>query len=342
MEASVRARQAVPGDVVNRATAQLPDNQRSAIRRFHAHYIENGMSLEEAAKLIRVATPTLSLVFNGRYNAKLDNITAEIESFFNFQEKRSLSRKLDFVPTRLTEQIWQLCEQSVEFNKIGFLFGDMQIGKTAALQAYQRAHNHGSTVYVEVPTGGCLLDFLVALASKLRISPHQRICVLRQRIIGAFDDRMLLIVDEIHRTVDEQSTKFGIRTIEFLRELYNTTNCGMVLCGTNVFRDEMEAGELEKVLRQLKRRRFAAIALPNAPTREDLNTFAAAYSLPPSSGDARKLESRMVEQEALGMWLTLLRMAAKLAARRKVALEWSHVLSAYAGLVALEGTAPRQ
>lgn len=43
--------------------------------------------------------------------------------------------------------------------------------------------------------------------------------------------------------------------------------------------------------------------------------------------------------EALGMWLTLLRMAGKIAAQRKAKLEWAHVLSAHAGLVQLESGA---
>ena len=58
--------------------------------------------------------------------------------------------------------------------------------------------------------------------------------------------------------------------------------------------------------------------------------------MPPSEGQARLLEKAMVENEALGMWLTLLRMASKIASQRKVKLQWAHVLSAHAGLKALE------
>lgn len=330
------ARQRIPGDIVNKATQDLPDNQRSALRRFHAYYIENGLSIEEAAKLIDVSGSTLSLVFHGRYGARLDNVVSAINSFFNLLDKRSQSRKLNFIETALTRRIWQICESALEFQKVAFLFGDQQIGKTEALKAYQATHNHGSTIYVEVPTGGNLLDFLIALAEKLRISPCQRVALLRRHIINAFDDRMLLIVDELHRTVDDQAKSMSVRTVEFIRELFNSRQCGVVLCATNVFRDEMEKGSLEKILRQLKRRRLCSLQLPSVPTREDLNTFAAAYGLAPSAGEARKLEVQMIEQEALGMWLTLLRMASKLATQKKAKMDWAHVLSAYQGLQALE------
>ena len=324
IQAMQDARQRVPGDIVNRATADLPDNQRSAIRRFHAYYIEHDLSIAEAAKLIRVAGSTLSLILNGHYPAKVDNVVAEIEGFFELSDRRSQSKKLNFIHTKLTQRIWGVCDAALEFNKIAFIWGDGQIGKTEALRAYQAAHNHGSTLYLEVPTGGTLQDFLISMAEKLRI-------------INSFDDRMVLIVDELHRTVDRQAGRPSIRTIEFIRELYNERQPGIVLCGTNVFRDEMDSGDLERILRQLKRRRLCALQLPNVPSREDLNTFAAAYGLAASAGDARKLEADMVEHEALGMWLTLLRMAAKLAATRKQKLEWAHVISANAGLQALEG-----
>ena len=68
-----------------------------------------------------------------------------------------------------------------------------------------------------------------------------------------------------------------------------------------------------------------------------MNTFANAHGLPASEGDARKLESMMVDDEALGMWLTLLRMSAKVAATRREKLTWSHVIAAHAGLKQLEG-----
>jgi hypothetical protein len=330
------ARQRIPGDIVNKATQDLPDNQRSSLRRFHAYYVEHDLSIQEAAKLIEVSSSTISLVFHGRYGAKLDNIVAAINSFFDLLDKRSQSRKLNFIPTKLTKLIWATCDTALEFQKVGFLFSDSQIGKSEALKAYQATHNHGSTIYVEVPTGGCLSDFLVSLAEKLRISPCQRIPLLRRHIINAFDSRMLLIVDEAHRTVDDSASSKAIRTIEFIREIFNASQCAVVICATNAFRDAMEKGSLEKILRQLKRRRVLSPQLGPVPSRDDLNTFAAAYGLPPSSGEARKLETEMVENEALGMWLTLLRMGCKIAAQKKARMDWAHVLSAHKGQQALE------
>lgn len=336
--AMTASRQIIPGDVVNKATADLPNAQRSAIRRWHTYYVENAMTLKEAGTLIGVSDATASLIFRGKYEAKLDGVVSEIERFFELHDKRSQGRKLQFIPTTLTKKIWDVCDLAVEFQRIAFIFGDQQIGKSEALVAYKEAHNHGNTIYLEVPTGGALTHFITKLAEIFKISSQTRKADLRRRIIESFDDRMLLIVDEAHRCIpDGGKSHLPIQTVEFIREIFNERKCGVVLCATNVFRDAMEKGSVEKILRQTKRRRLCALQLPNSPTQEDLNTFAGAYGLPPSKGQARELEAKMIDAEALGMWLMLLRMASKLAAKRKQTMDWSHVLSAHDGLMKLEG-----
>ncbi|HEV2691423.1 MAG TPA: AAA family ATPase [Verrucomicrobiae bacterium] len=328
----------IPGDQVNKATEDLPDNQRSAIRRWHAHYFEHDLSLAEAGKLIGYSDAVAGLVMRGKYDGDLTNIVTKLEKFFELEERRSQGRRLEFIPTSLTREIWQVCDAAREFQKIAFIFGDQQIGKTEALKAYQIQHNHGSTIYVRNPAGGMELNFLMELARKLRISENLTVMKLRQRIISAFDDRMLLIVDEGHQSIPESGQTLNrIKTIEFIREIFDQTACGVVICATNVFRDAMEVGVVEKILRQTKRRRLCAKQLPNIPPQADLNTFAAAHGLPPATGAAAALEKRMVEDEALGMWLTLLRMGAKVATQRKQEMSWAHVIAADAGLKKMEG-----
>lgn len=339
IQSALHASLRVPGDTVNKATSDLPDNQRSAIRRLHQYYVENDLSLEEAARLIRLTSgSTLSQIFSGKYPAKLDSVVSEIEHFFEVHDSRSRGRKVEFIHTTLSDRIWSICTLAVEFQKIAMIIGDTQIGKTEALLAYQQEHNHGNTIYTDVPTGGALSHFIAKLAERLRISRNQKKADLRRRIIDAFDDRMLLIVDEIHRaTPAHRSSVSTVETIEFIRELYDERKCGVVLCGTRVFSDAVEKDTYGKILRQTKRRRLCTLQLPARPSREDLNTFAAAYHLKPSEGDARKLENEIIDNEALGMWLTLLRMAAKIAAQKKQKLDWPHVITAHQGLQTLEG-----
>ena len=327
----------IPGDIVNKATANLPDNQRSAIRRLHAHYAINDLSLAETGELIGRSAATIGLIFRGKYEAKLDDVVGAITRFFDLEDRRTHARKLQFISTRLTERIWQICDSALELQRVAFLFGESQIGKTEALHAYAESHNHGSTIYVSVPTGGFLSHFIARLADALRISSRMKQGELRQRIIQAFDSRMLLIVDEAHQCISQTNSIARLQTIEFIREIFDQRHCGLVICATKVFKEAMERGTVEKLLRQVKRRRLCAAVLPDRPTQEDLNTFAAAYGLPPSTGKAREIEAEIVNDEALGMWLSILRNAAKLSSQKKQKIEWAHVLTARLALRHLEG-----
>lgn len=341
-EALQRARDTrfgVAGDVVNRATADLPDDQRSEIRWLHAHATEKNLNLAEVAEKIRYDESTISRVFHGKYEGKLANVAKEIRDYRLIHEERSKSKKIAFVTTELAEKIWKLCGMAVEYQRISFIFGDTQIGKSEALLKFRDDHNHGSTIYVSMPTGGALGNFLAALARALRIPVELKDKELIRRILLAFDDRMLLIVDEAHQCFLGRYPKAGARTIEFIRELFDARKCGVVICGTNVFREEMETGVSAGVLKQTKRRRLMAMQLPGTPSAKDLNAFAAAFHLPPARGEALVLQTEVIREEALGFWITLLRMAAKLAAGERKPLNWQHVIEAHAGLKELEGGA---
>jgi hypothetical protein len=330
----------IPGDVVNRATQNLTDHERSAIRRLHRHYVENDLNIREIAGLIRVSETTVSQIFNGKYNAKLDGVVKEIESFFRLVDSRAQGRKLPFTETDLTRQIFNVCDKAREFQKVAFIFSDAQIGKSSALEEYQRRNNHGSTLYTYIPAGGSFASFLLTFCKPLGIAVNTGHAIMRHRIKESFDDRMLLIVDEAHQALPEVNGSRrvgGLLCIEFIRELFNDKKCGIVLCATNAFRDEMRNGDLKKLLAQTRRRRLCALQLPNTPEQDDLDKFAAAYGLAPSAGADRALEKRIIADEALGMWLTLLRMAAKISAEYNQTMTWKHVHLADAAQKSLEG-----
>lgn len=329
----------IPGDVVFKATTDLDDHARNAIRGMHGYAAMADMSIGELAVQLKLSPATISLVFRGKYDAKLDNVVKVFADFLKLHSERQQSRRLPFIKTGLSNQIWNVCDRAREFQRWAFLFSSSQIGKSEALMEYQRLNNHGSTIYVEMPTGGSLMYFLAKLCAKLDIGETIKMADQRRRIIDAFDDRMLLIVDEAHRAIPDLGIvpKSAVNTIDFIKEISNEKKCGVVICATDVFRNAMEDGAVKLVLKQIRRRRLCSMQLPTEPSREDLNTFAAAYGLAPATGHAREIEQRMIEAEALGMWLLLLRMAAKLAANRKdKRMTWNHVIESDAGLKAME------
>lgn len=328
----------IPGDTVNRATADLVDNERSAIRWLHSHALDQGWTMAEAAVKINKAENTLYQIFTGRHQAGKKTVVEEIERLRKLVAARAGLNSLKFVETALSKRIFQVCDACLNHQRIAFIFGDSQIGKTTALEEYQRTHNHGSTILVRMPAAGKMGDFLRALAAQLRISHRHTTQELKIRIKAAFDDRMVLIVDEAHQGMRYRSGRaYSTEPYEFLREIHDERKCGLVISATNVFREELETGRQAGVLEQLSRRRLVALQLPNTPTTADLNTFAAAYGLEPATGEAADLQKHTIKDQALGVWLMLLRMTAGRTHRDNKPMTWAEVIRSHDMLRKLEG-----
>lgn len=315
------------------ATSELPDRQREAVRWLHSYALENRLNLKSLAEKLRCSDSSLSQLFSGKYPASLDNFVQEIESFRKLVGQRSAVTKVSFIKTELSDRIFQCCEAALIYQRIMFIFGASQIGKTRALEQY--AERSQDVVYVRMPEGGILGDFLYELAQALKISTEHNTAQLKRRIKAAFDDRMVLIVDELHQVFMTKGGSSRLRSIEFIRELYDRCRCGVVLSGTNIFRDEIQHGRHKQILEQLDLRGLASLQLPDRPSAEDLNAFATAYGLLPASGQAAALQDKIIKEHRLSRWLTVLQAASRLAQKKKETMDWQHVLTAHAGLESL-------
>ena len=334
----------IPAYKVFEKTAELPEEQRLAIRWLHAHYYDSGKGLQEIGALIGYDGGNVSKVFGGKYEGDLAAFTKSIERYRRLTEERGLLNRAPYIETDLYRDIEECCQAALTYQKMILLYGESQVGKTAALKHYAEKHNHGETIFVEMPVGGSLSHFLAVLSAKLRMSNQTRGDVQAVNIMRCLGPRNLLIVDECSRAM--QSKSYGgntLKTMDFLRALMDNTGCGLVLCGTNVFRDQMADRALAKFLNQFNRRCLIRRQLPDEPTNTDLNAFASHYGLAPASGDALLLQAAIVSEHGLGVWLTVLTAAARKAHKdgtkpgaNSARMTWEHVVKANAFLRRME------
>lgn len=324
-----REKNRIPAYKVAERTEQLPDEQRKAIRRLHAYYYDSGKSLADVGDQIGYDGGNVSKIFSGTYTGNLDAVAHAINRFFKLSDERAAVKKAPYIETALYQEIEEVCQAALVYQKLAFIYGESQVGKTAGLLHYTAEHNHGETTYVEMPVGGSMTHFLAALADKLRLSKQQRDGVLQLNIMRCLGPTNLLIIDEVVRAL--QARTYGgttLRTMDFIRAIHDNTGCGIVLCGTNVFRDQMADKALAKFLNQFNRRTIIRRQLPDVPSRADLNAFARHYQLEAATGDAYELQKLIVRTQGLGVWLTTLRAAANKASKEKRALTWEHVIRA--------------
>ncbi len=293
-------------------------------------------------------------IFGGgriRRGENLEPMLVAIRSLQQIEDARSEMASSGFIQTRLFDVIEKRCMRALHRQKIMFIFGDSQIGKTENLLEVQRRHNHGQTIYVETPSTGSLSHFLMELAGALNIPKTITITRLVDEIIATFDKNMLLIVDEAHRTVLGRKSANGSAVMNFLRELWNKTKCGIVISMTNEGRDELLQGTHKKCYQQIWRRRISPLQLPKVTPADDLALFAAAYGLPEAtetpvtvtvtaiddSGRERQikhtdsplnLQTQMNQTEGLGVWISILQDASDMALEQKRKITWGAVIKA--------------
>jgi len=326
----------IPQYKVMKSTETLDADSARAVLWLHAYYYDNALGLAAVGAAIGYDGSTVSRVFHGNYAGDMGAIVKAILRFRTLQEERASVKRAPFVTTALYREIEECCQAALTYQKIVLIFGESQMGKTTCLRHYAETHNHGETVMVEMPVGGSLSHFMEVLAPKLRMN-RQREGALAVNLLRSLGPNNLLIVDEVSRAM--QARSYGgkaLKTLDFIRALHDSTGCGVVLCGTNVFRDQMQDRSVEKFLNQLNRRCVLRRQLPDQPSRADLNAFAKHYGLDPAFDEARKLQTQVIAEHGLGVWLTTLTSASRKASKEGKPMTWQHVLKAHAFFRSME------
>lgn len=348
----------IPADQIMDAVKDLPDEQAIPLKWLGKYCHDKNLGKTQMSTLLKKPNggyygyDSIYATLTGGRMRRGENILPlidAIETLRSVEMQRAELVTSGYIHTRLSCEIWKRCDKCRLRQRIGFIFGDSQIGKTESLKEYQRRNNHGQTIYVEMPEGGSLGAFLKELAVEFGIPPETNASQLSRRLIKSFDHTMLLIVDEAHNSL---KTRRGLAAMAFLRRLWNKARCGIVISVTNEGRDLLLNGPHSKELQQLWRRRIQPLQLPSVPPADDLNLFAAAYGLEPAenkkimikigvetkSGRNRtkshthsplKLQTDIVATEGLGVWISLLQDASDIAQDLGKEITWGAVIKAH-------------
>lgn len=334
-------RMTISGDAVKialdrlHANNEIDDEGRDLVMWFYGFGRESHWRLKDYADALATSNTTVHRLFNGNYGASYDGIIAAIVRFKILADERSKRKQIGFIETSAWAKISRVCNAALFDNMPAFIYGDSQLGKTACLKEFTRRNNHGTTRYIRMPSSPTFPYFLKVVAEACYIPPRQAHDVLRRRIMDSLDDRNLLIIDEVHQAMCTGTEPNARKVVEFLREVYDRTGCGIVLCGTKVFRDEFERGRQSLVFEQFRRRGMLELVLPETPSRSDINKIAAAFDLPPPTGPTQALIKSMLESSGLGKYIKFLQYANGVSVARKEPLSWEHFSDAYAGVKAL-------
>lgn len=309
---------------------EITQTQSDLVWWYFAYAKTNKFDLNFASsELSFSANSTMWRVFTCTYGAKLDGVCAKITRYKKLVEERGTLTRIKFVDTSISKRISRACDAALVSQTIVLIYGDSQIGKTEALLRYASLHNHGQTKYVRMPACGGVQLVAKEIARACFVSANTSFEKLRSMILDAIDDKTLLIVDEVHQAFLSYQTTSQVKVLEFLREIYDRTQCGMVLCGTNVLRTEIQEGKHARLLEQLRRRCTHPIQLPSKPPRPDLDRFAAAFGLSKPDGEVYEIIKDMIHRSGVGMYVKYLQSASRIAKKEGKKIHWKHFVTAH-------------
>jgi DNA transposition AAA+ family ATPase len=278
------------GDVVEQGIRRNKEEYHDDLRWwFRYAHVEKKMSQAEGARTLGVDGGTYSKVFRGAYvgtNNILLPPPAKMLSRIRVtrQQERDNAAELNKgrVMTPTVDEIWQVCRKAWRDRQIAIIFGESHIGKTEALTWFRDENNHGATLYVDLQGVGGVQDVYRAFARALKLSPETPIAKLMPRVYAAIDRTNLVIIDEFHHITYAYQKGASNKMVNAVKSIKDRTGCAMVICATNVARDEFTEGmgKEAKLLKQLWRRGVIKDQLPDALPVGDVRAFAKAYGLP--------------------------------------------------------------
>lgn len=325
----------VGGDQLIQVTAELPENQKEAIRWLYSIAQSQRWSLSRLARETQIDSSTLYRVFTGKYEAKLNKITERIEQYRDRFEDRAQRTRESFVEISTSKKIWEACDWARQSKTMVFVYGNTQFGKTTAALEYMARHNHGSTKYVRLPASAGVQLMMKEFARSCWVSPNSCFENLREYVLNAIDSSHLILVDELHQVFLSYQRGSAIKCLEVIREIHDRRGCGMVLFGTNKLKKELMMGEHVDLLGQFKERGVLEVQLPSTVPRKDLGKIAASFGLAEPSSDAAEIIERITKDHGLKRYVLFLKSGKVLAANDSKRMTWDYFIRAHDIIVKL-------
>lgn len=263
------------------------------IKAFLAEAKRRKLADRQTADSLGMSYTTVSRLRSGTYEGSLDAVADRAALALRLWKEREAAVGIPFLETALARRVFAACDFALTRQTPVILTGLSQMGKTTALEAY--ASRSDAVVRVlRMPAATTLQGFCEELTRALNLPKTRNLAERRERILGALNARTLLIIDELHELVLSATRLQTRKVCEFLRECWDRTHCGLVLCGTDSLQRDLLEGPDAGLLDQIVQRAIA-VKLPRRLSEADIRAVAEAAGMvgEPEADLMRLLKSTM-------------------------------------------------
>lgn len=322
----------LPDNMLQAGIAEYsPEDQDALLWIFAYADRELGGSRSRLTDKLQVDWSTLYRVATGTYPASISNIVEKIQ---RLRGHVLAGADTTFVETRVTKKIFETLDYAHRGDASGgrmvMILGPSRRGKTEAIQEWCRRNNHGASVYLDVPGDGGYRSFLQELARGCRIGRERSTSDLRDRIVGSFNSRRILVADEFARLMINSRTPRFVE-MDFIRRLHDVTRCAVVISATTAFDHMLRAPAVRDYMEQFIGRIEDPLVLPDKIFRDETRAICRHFAGETPSDDLVDLAHQVANGPGkLGTLFPFMRQAAALARAKKKTLGEAELRAAVA------------
>lgn len=289
------------------------DDHATLVWFFHHCKTERGYtSFDDFGKLIEYSGSTVSRLFGGKYVGDVGEAVKKVAAYRHLNAERRKMAGDVFVETSIWESVKNVCDLAITHNRPVRIVGVSQIGKTMGLEEYRRRAKC-TVFYCRVPAAPTFRNFQESLANACGLPTSLRSEEIRMRVPKALSEQTLLVVDELHELALSAGRSTAMKCMEWLREVWDVSRCGLVVCGTQSMEDDLINGAaMRGWLDQFDQRCIRKLVLPKRLPASDVALTAEAYGFPPP----RKSEENLLASLRMNRLCTCFKLASTLAKNR--------------------------
>ena len=263
-----------------------------------------GWSFDQVGKAVDYSGATVSRLFAGKYEGAMRAVIEKVDAYLELEAERQKMTSDVFIETSTWRKVQAACDLAIKRNAIVRIVGPSQVGKTYSLKEYMRRAKF-QVCYLRVPAAPTFKLIVEAVCDAVGISSSLRVDEARPRVAKAVGPNTLLIIDELHELIMSAGKGTAMKCMEWIREIWDNSGCGMALCGTSALEDDLiNDPKMKGWLGQLDQRCIRVLKLPNALPMEDIELAASAYGI---SGSMKPVENilRTIRMNRLTTILTM-------------------------------------
>lgn len=302
---------------------------------FHQYALDNGMDWPAVCDALGYDRSNVWRMLKGNYLGSWANVVRAIRGFKKLVEQRGKIQKNEFAINSISLTIFGALDYALANNSITVIESESRQGKTITAKEWARRNNHGKSVFVTAPVVGGIAQLIRTIAQKVGVGRGKGCNLIADDLYRAFNANRILIVDEAHRLLPNDTRTNNPQKIEFLRDLHDQTGCAVALLVTKRFNAALKSGAYQ--YEQLIGRIGMPVRIRPLIPRKDILPIVKQFVKAPGETLLAELDKIANAPGRLGILTETLKAASRIASTDNETLADVHVRKAIAMRVQMSG-----